>query len=230
MRGKIKTKRSGFRVVSLLAFLAATSPFALAQSPSTGRLEGWLTASQITATGAGSIGMWMKKLKCQTENDCAQKLVGAGDKYVLVAGKEVTLKLAYQPTDQKLVAGYAGTSVNIQGVLDQQKKTFEIEDIQSTYPEWMAGYLTAGQIASTGVNSIGTWMKKLKCQTEADCAQKLVKAGDKYVLLIGDEVFQLSDQKRAAEHAGMNVAVQGILNHKKKTIAVGDIEDVQDCG
>jgi hypothetical protein len=225
MKERINVKRTGIYLAGFLSILVATSPIAQAQTPSSGWLNGWLTASQIIGTSNVGIGTWMKKLNCLSETDCAQKLVKAGDKYVFVIGKEV-----YQVSDQKLVAGYAGTNVNIQGVLNPQKKTIEVEDIQGTKSEWMSGYVTASQIAATGTNSIGRWMKKLNCQTETECAQKLAKAGDKYVLMIGEDVYQLSDQERAAVHAGMYVDVRGILNQKRKTIEVDDIEDPQDCG
>jgi hypothetical protein len=225
MKERINMKRTVICLAGFLTVLVAISPIAQAQTPSGGWVNGWLTASQIMSTSNVGIGTWMKKLNCLTETDCAQKLVKAGDKYVLVIGKDV-----YQVSDQKLVAEYAGTNVNIQGVLNPQKKTIEVEDIQGTKSEWMAGYVTASQIAATGTNSIGTWMKKLNCLTETDCAQKLVKAGDKYVLVIGEDVYQLSDQKRVAVHAGMNVDVRGILNQKRKTIEVDDIDDAQNCG
>ena len=222
---KVNVKRIVICSLGVLTFLVATSSNAWAQTPSSGWIEGWLTASQITASGSGSIEVWKKKLNCKTESECAQKLVAGGDKYVLVMGKDM-----YQLSDQKMVAEYAGTSVNIQGVLNNQKKTIEVNDIQSLYDEWMAGYVTASQIAAAGTTDLGITMKKFHCQDGGVCAQKLVAAGDKYVLVIGKDVYQLSDQKRAAEHTGMIVMVKGILNHQRKTVTVEDIQDIQDCG
>src|ERR1700689_4135426 len=93
---------------------------------------------------------------------------------------------------------------------------------QSPYTGWITGYLTASQIPATGTASIGTWMKKLHCDTEADCVEKLVHDGGKYVLVFENNVYQLSDQKSAAEHPGMPVMIKGTLNYQTKTINVGE--------
>jgi len=100
---------------------------------------------------------------------------------------------------------------------------------QSPYSGWITGYLTASQVAATGTSSIGMWMKKLNCETESDCVQKLVGAGGKYVLVINNDVYQLSDQKQAAQHAGMPVMIKGVLNYQKKTIEVADMQMIGAC-
>jgi hypothetical protein len=100
---------------------------------------------------------------------------------------------------------------------------------QSPYSGWITGYLTASQIAATGTGSIGTWMKKLNCETEADCVQRLVGSGGKYVLVIDKDVYQLSDQKQAAEHPGMPVMIKGVLNYQKKTIEVAEMKMIGVC-
>jgi len=100
---------------------------------------------------------------------------------------------------------------------------------QSPYSGWITGYLTASQVAATGTSSIGMWMKKLNCETESDCVQKLVSAGGKYVLVINNDVYQLSDQKQAAQHAGMPVMIKGVLNYQKKTIEVADMQMIGAC-
>jgi hypothetical protein len=100
---------------------------------------------------------------------------------------------------------------------------------QSPYSGWITGYLTASQVAATGTSSIGMWMKKLNCDTEADCVQKLVGAGGKYVLVINNDVYQLSDQKLAAQHPGMAVMIKGVLNYQKKTIDVADMQMTGVC-
>jgi hypothetical protein len=128
LREKRKIKRAvTFLAGLLLTFLVFTSSAARAQSPYSGWITGYLTASQIAATGTGSIGMWMKKLNCETEADCVQKLVGAGGKYVLVINNDV-----YQLSDQKLAAQHPGMPVMIKGVLNYQKKTVEVADMQMT--------------------------------------------------------------------------------------------------
>ena len=38
----------------------------------------------------------------------------------------------------------------------------------------ITGTVTASQLASTGMTSVGTWEKKLNCHGEADCARVLV--------------------------------------------------------
>lgn len=97
---------------------------------------------------------------------------------------------------------------------------------QSPYNGWITGYVTASQV---GAGSITPWMKKLKCDTEADCIQKLVAGGGKYVLVIFRNVYQLSDQKRPAPHAGMDVMVKGVLNYQTKIITVEDVQDIGIC-
>ncbi len=100
---------------------------------------------------------------------------------------------------------------------------------QSPYSGWITGYLTASQVAATGTSSIGMWMKKLNCETESDFVQKLVSSGGKYVLVINNDVYQLSDQKQAAQHAGMPVMIKGVLNYQKKTIEVADMQMIGAC-
>jgi hypothetical protein len=85
------------------------------------------------------------------------------------------------------------------------------------------GFVTASQIASTG-SGIGIWQKKLNCHDEADCAQRLVAAGGKYVLVTSKGVFQLSDQKKAALYAGHSVTVNGVFDTQKKSIEVADMQ------
>jgi len=89
---------------------------------------------------------------------------------------------------------------------------------QSTY----AGTVTASQIASTG--SLGLWMKHLNCHDGADCARRLVQAGGKYVLVTPKGVYELSDQRKAEQFAGMRVTVSGTLDSPKKTIEVAEIQ------
>jgi hypothetical protein len=86
----------------------------------------------------------------------------------------------------------------------------------------MTGVVTASQIASTG--SVGTWEKKLNCHGEADCAQRLVQAGGKYVLVTNKGVYAMSDQSKAAQFVARQVTVSGIFNSEKKTIEVADVQ------
>jgi hypothetical protein len=86
----------------------------------------------------------------------------------------------------------------------------------------LTGTVTASQIASTG--SIGIWEKKLNCHGEADCAQRLVQAGGKYVLVTTKGTYQLSDQAKAAQFVAKEVTVAGTFNNSKKTIEVADVQ------
>ena len=92
---------------------------------------------------------------------------------------------------------------------------------QQTY----SGTVTASQIASTGgSSSVGTWMKKLNCHSEADCSRQLVQAGGKYVLMTAKGTYQLNDQSKFAQYAGMRVSVTGAFDSPKKTIEVADVQ------
>jgi hypothetical protein len=84
------------------------------------------------------------------------------------------------------------------------------------------GYVTASQIASTG--TIGIWQKKLNCHDQVDCAQRLVGAGGKWVLVTNTGVYQLSDQSKAARYVAQVVTVTGTFDNSKKTIEVADVQ------
>ena len=84
------------------------------------------------------------------------------------------------------------------------------------------GIVTASQIASTG--GVGIWEKKLNCHGEADCAQRLVAAGGKYVLVTANGVYQLSDQKKAAHYVAQAVTITGPFDSSTKTIEVADVQ------
>jgi len=86
----------------------------------------------------------------------------------------------------------------------------------------LTGTVTASQIASMG--SIGVFEKKLNCHGEADCAQRLVQAGGKYVLVTTKGTYQLSDQAKAAAFVAKQVTVAGTFNNTKKTIQVADVQ------
>ena len=56
------------------------------------------------------------------------------------------------------------------------------------------------------------------------CVRECVKAGSKYALLVGSDVYTLSDQQTPEKFAGAKVKVTGTLNEKTKIIAVDKIE------
>jgi len=59
---------------------------------------------------------------------------------------------------------------------------------------------------------------------DSKCVRECVKGGSKYALLVGKEVYTLSDQKTPDEYAGKKVKVTGKLNAQTKIIAVDKIE------
>jgi hypothetical protein len=112
-----KSFSAGLAVV--LAFLAVG--FVAAQDQSS--YSGTVTASQIASTG--SVGIWMKKLNCHDEADCARRLVRAGGKYVLVTSNGV-----YQLSDQNKAARFVAQQVTVTGAFDGSKKTIEVADVE----------------------------------------------------------------------------------------------------
>jgi hypothetical protein len=97
--------------------------------------------------------------------------------------------------------------------------------VQSQGQKSYTGVVTASQIASSGGSSgMGIWMKKLNCHSEADCAQRLVGAGGKYVLVTSKGVYQLNDQTKAAQFVAQRVTVTGSFDSVKKTIEVADVQ------
>lgn len=56
---------------------------------------------------------------------------------------------------------------------------------------------------------------------DAKCVTDCVKQGSKYALVVGDEVYELSDQKAPEKFAAKKVNVKGTLNGK--TIQVESI-------
>jgi len=60
--------------------------------------------------------------------------------------------------------------------------------------------------------------------TDADCVRACIAShGASYVLVVGKDVYNLSDQKTPEKFAAQNVAVHGTLDAKTKTITVQSI-------
>ena len=60
--------------------------------------------------------------------------------------------------------------------------------------------------------------------TDAECTTACVMAHDAaYVLVVGNNTYTLSDQKKPEQFAGRKVSVVGTLNVKAKTIQVESI-------
>ena len=57
-----------------------------------------------------------------------------------------------------------------------------------------------------------------------ECTKECVKAGSKYALAEGKNIYVLSDQQTPEKFAGQKVKVTGALNAKTKTIEVRKIE------
>ena len=69
-------------------------------------------------------------------------------------------------------------------------------------------------------------MKDHPGMTAKDCTNGCVQHGAKYVLYDADSktVYQLDDQKKPVQYAGMKVAVMGSLDDSSKTIHVASIK------
>ncbi len=66
--------------------------------------------------------------------------------------------------------------------------------------------------------------KPMKVTPEDKCVRECVKAGSKYALYDGKEVYVLSDQKLPEKYAAQKVTVMGTLDAKTKTITVSSIQ------
>ncbi len=66
--------------------------------------------------------------------------------------------------------------------------------------------------------------KMMNVQPDSKCVRECVKAGSKYALLVGKNVYVLSDQSAPDKYAGQKVKVTGTLNAATKTIQVDRIE------
>jgi hypothetical protein len=99
--------------------LLAVMPMLQASDSPPQERRGDITASQIASTGGpSSIGMWIKKLNCRQESDCAQRLVEAGGKYVLFSDKGT-----YDLSDQSQAAQFAGSLVTVKGTYDKYRNS-----------------------------------------------------------------------------------------------------------
>jgi len=114
-------KKSIAFVVAFAALLAAGSAWAQKQASYTGIV----TANQI-ASGF-SVGFWEKKLNCHGEQDCAERLVKSGGKYVLVTSKGV-----FELSDQTKAAQFVARQVTVTGQVSN--KTIEVAEMQVPNP------------------------------------------------------------------------------------------------
>ncbi len=66
--------------------------------------------------------------------------------------------------------------------------------------------------------------KMMGITPDSKCVRECVKAGAKYALLAGSDVYTLSDQKIPEKYAAGKVKVTGMLDSKTNTIAVESIQ------
>lgn len=66
--------------------------------------------------------------------------------------------------------------------------------------------------------------KHMGVAPDAKCVVDCVKGGSKYALLVGDNVYTLSDQQTPAKFAAQKVNVTGTLSEKTKIIKVDSIQ------
>ncbi len=64
----------------------------------------------------------------------------------------------------------------------------------------------------------------MRLSPETKCVKECVKAGSKYVLYDGKNLFTLSDQESPAKFAAQKVKVTGVLDTKTKVIKVQSIQ------
>jgi len=106
-------------VVILACGLLVSMPQLRANDPAPQERRGDITASQVASTGGpSSIGIWIKKLNCHQESDCAQRLVEAGGKYVLFTDKGT-----YDLSNQSQAAHFAGRLVTVKGTYDKYRSS-----------------------------------------------------------------------------------------------------------
>ena len=73
----------------------------------------------------------------------------------------------------------------------------------------------------------GAGHKMMNVTPDAKCVRDCVKAGYKYALYDGQNVYTLSDQQTPEKYAAQKVRVVGTLNSKTKIIAVESIQAVK---
>ncbi len=66
--------------------------------------------------------------------------------------------------------------------------------------------------------------KAMNVSPDSKCVLECVRHGSKYALLVGNNVYTLSDQQTPEKFAAQKVRVTGVLNEKTKTLQVSKIE------
>lgn len=63
----------------------------------------------------------------------------------------------------------------------------------------------------------------MKISPDSKCVQDCVKNGYKYALVVGDQVYRLSDQAKPAAFAAKKVTIKGTLYEKTQILTVDSI-------
>ena len=114
-------------VVGVCGILISVSVLAAAPKEKYQTFNGEITDSMCSQ--AGSHTDMMKKEGAKDANDCADKCVRAGAKYVLV---DPATKTVYQLDDQVNSYEFAGYKVAVTGKMDPATKTIWVHDIEVT--------------------------------------------------------------------------------------------------
>jgi hypothetical protein len=94
----------------------------------------------------------------------------------------------------------------------------------------LAGALAASAATYTGVITdamCGKDHSMMKVTPDAKCVMECVRAGSKYALYDGKNVYTLSDQKAPEKFAAKKVTVTGTLDAKSGTIKVDSIVEAK---
>jgi hypothetical protein len=96
-----------------------------------------------------------------------------------------------------------------------------------------AAVLSAGLLAAAGPQTFngvitdtmcGASHKGMNVAPDSKCVLECVKHGSQYALLVGNNVYVLSDQKTPEKFAAQKVKVTGALDEKTKILKVDKIE------
>lgn len=113
--------------VGVLGLLVSSSFLFAAPKEKYETFSGEITDSSCAV--AGSHDVMMKKENAKDANDCADKCVRAGAKYVLV---DPATKTVYQLDDQVNAYEFAGYKVAVTGKYNADTKTIWVHDIEVT--------------------------------------------------------------------------------------------------
>ncbi|MBW4889086.1 hypothetical protein KXQ82_05140 [Mucilaginibacter sp. HMF5004] len=90
-----------------------------------------------------------------------------------------------------------------------------------------AANLTGGKLTGYIDDSMCAGSEKSMCNStnRVTCAQKCIKSGAKAVLVVGDKVYKISNQKAVVKYAGKNVTIEGKITGE--TIEVTKVTEVK---